>query len=327
MQSLQTGYAAHAHLGTPVAPELKRASEKVQALKNSTAQKLFEATMATPDMSMNDRKAFRVAPTVLQGPNLTNTPRGGFTSADFLPRTVIGASATSDGLEASVRQFPVYFKGDVLKKTIGPTKQHTYAGNAVYQEGYDGKTRSGIGSMSIARMDEEIKAGNKKREAHYAKLFSIDKSNEENAPIPVSESSLVLEKEKVHRQPPVSPSILTAIPTFKRLQSAPAIPEDSAPWKMPPLAPRPQSMTSLASVSVEPRREQVPETEFESVTVKTDVALVESVMPVRDPSRTNDQFYGINKQSLVIATAFSAIVLLLIIVIIIQGSPKSSQRR
>ena len=301
---MQSGYASNAHLGTPVVPELKQMSRQAKSLQNSVAQKVFDATMATPDMSMNERKSvFRVAALGLQGPSLTVEPRGGFSTGN-MTHTRIGASVASDGVEASIRQFPTYFTGDAPRKTVGPTT-HTTADNPVFRE-FDGKVRSGIGSMSIARMDDEIRIGNAKREEHRARLLGstavVQEEKEKE-----KENGTVTPIQQVKTAPtplPVWKRVPVVTPTRVLVAPPPPTPEIETPEALTASS---QQHTSLTAVA----RSSYPE------------AMSTEVLLASKNEDTQHDFFGVNKQSLFIASAFSAVVLLLIVVIIIQGSQKA----
>ena len=297
MSSLQAGHTFMPHLGTSVHPSLKQSSDQVKKVQASTAQRIFDTTMALPDMGMNERKAaFRVAATGLQGPKLTSEPRGGFTSSKFLTHTRIGASVSSDGLEASVRPFETYFSGDAPTKFVGPTTQHTTLENPVYQTPEEGgKVRSKIGSMSLARMDAEIQAGEKKRQEHYKKLFPA-RSNDENEDV------------SPQKPPPVllMSSLAQPLPQWRRLPSTPDTPTASMTGT---------ALTAIAS-------SQLPQVinQDECLEGKAFVN-VNAITSKHD----NDRFgfgMNMNRQSVVISTAFSAVVLVLIIVIIVQSTAR-----
>ena len=299
MSFLQAGHTSMPHLGTSVHPSLKQSSDQVKKVQASTAQRIFDTTMASPDMGMNERKAaFRVAATGLQGPKLTSEPQGGFTqmSSKYTTHTRIGASASSDGLEASVRPFETYFSGDAPRKTVGPTTQHTTLENPVYQT-ENGKVRSSIGSMSLARMDAEIQAGENKRRQHYEKLFP---SNPDTLQTP--RQTPVLSQIQIQTPPvPVASSLAQPLPR----------------WKQVPVPNKPSGTVLTAIHQSANRAEHVLEEKQE--------CLVENVYEktLSNESKAPDFFgLGMNKQSLVISSAFSAIVVVLIIVIIVQSTTR-----
>lgn len=314
---MQAGHQHFPHLGTPVVPELARPSPQARAVQNSLAQKIFDTTMANPTVGMNERNSvFRRAALGLEGMRLTHAPNGGFSRGPS--HTVIGASP--DGLDASVRPFPTYFSGDVPKKWVGPTSDLTTPGNTVFRE-HDGKTRSGIGSMSVARMDAEIKLGEQKRQEHlrYNMLASGTPStlNAYPAYTPIETKAPVVPTVQSFVSPNNRPVQTYVQPTpISMLQ----------PQRQPTMLAQRQLPTS-AAVPFPPYDPDFPINDHEVEKVEEEEEDVIDFSFVNTTLANVKEYTNKNKPTVIVLVVFAVILIVLLIVIIAQAANMATYRK
>lgn len=330
---MQAGHQHFPHLGTPVVPELARPSPQARAVQNSLAQKIFDTTMANPTVGMNERNSvFRRAALGLEGMRLTHAPNGGFSRGPS--HTVIGASP--DGLDASVRPFPTYFSGDVPKKWVGPTSDLTTPGNTVFRE-HDGKTRSGIGSMSVARMDAEIKLGEQKRQEHlrYNMLASGTPStlNAYPAYTPIETKPLVSPQGRPV-QAYVQPSPISMLqPQRQPSMLAQKQPTMLAQVRQPTMSAQVRQPTMLAQTQppgaapiphpFPPYDPDFPDNDHE---VEEEEAVIDFSF-VNTTLANVKEYTNNNKPTVIVLVVFAVILIVLLIVIIVQAANMATFRK
>lgn len=168
---IQAGFTpGAAHLGTNIEPR-GAASEALNV--SATARQMYELTLPQPDIAMNERLSqFKRVPPQLQGMNLTHVPTGGFPASQ--PSIIVGADPAG-GVEYNTRLPPLFtlpFTGD-KRVTIMPDAPLTGGApnsELVYREA-DGKMRNVHGASTVARLDKEAKAAERKRRRYLNGLL------------------------------------------------------------------------------------------------------------------------------------------------------------